>query len=59
MNDLRLRLLQLTKEKNAADTSTENGRKEFKKLQKEILSTTSELKELDEASREYFKHIKL
>ena len=59
MNDLRLRLLQLTREKNAADTSTENGRKAFKKLQKEILSTTSELKELDEASREYFKHIKL
>ena len=57
LNALRLKLAQLTKERNAADTSTENGRKAFQRLQKEILNTTTELKGFEEESGDFRRNV--
>ena len=57
INALRLKLSDLTKARNAADTSTENGRKAFQRLQKEILNTTTQLKGFEEESGDFRRNV--
>lgn len=57
LNALRLKLANLTKERNNTNTSTKEGAARFKELQKEIAATTDEVKGFEEEGGDFRRSI--
>ena len=57
LNALRLRLANLTKERNNLDTSIEGNVERFNQLQKEIKSTSDEIKGFEEAGGDFRRNV--
>lgn len=53
LDSLRIQSVKLKKELNAQETATKEGRKEFKKLAKELKGTNEKIRELDQSAGDF------